>query len=582
MPAGRTEQAAVRGGPPGATQEQQPLDCDVLVIGAGAAGIAAAIAAADAGASVALCDKSQVGRGGATVMAMMTVAAALGHEEPDDWELHYRDTVAGGRGICNEELVELLCREAPERILASRDMGVHWAAHPDGRLKQVQAPGHSRRRCVYVDVLATGTGVSKGLRMGLNKRQSVRHLESSVVVELVRAGGRVAGAVCLDLERGRSFAVRAGATVLATGGLTEAYARNSASVNMTGDGFGLALRAGAELCDMEFVQFFPIGHLWPRLIGLDPIMWDPFRYKLGGRLCNGAFEPFVDRDVAKYVTTRDVLTKAILDEVAAGRGSPHGGVWLDFLELPYEQVRAAFPPICDKLRAQGVDLAAARVEVAPMAHYTIGGVRVDGSMRTSLSGLYAAGEATAGLNGANRLSGNAISEALVFGHEAGRHAAREALATGERSWDPGAAAAAAAKAGRVRGRTGDGPTPGEFRRRVQRLMWDGVGPFRNGPGLESALAELGRLRDEVLPRVGVPADLEYNLAWAEAIEAEGMLDACEAVARSALERRESRGAHQREDHPESDDAFRRNSVVRRVGGSIEVDWAPVVRLAARD
>src|SRR6202041_770497 len=224
--------------------------------------------------------------------------------------------------------------------------------------------------------------------------------------------------------------IAAKAVVIATGGLTRLYRRNSASANMGGDGYALALRAGAPLIDMEFVQFFPIGHLAPRLIGMDPIMWDPFRYKLGGRLLNGAAEEFTARygasEDGKYVLTRDLATYAIIKEVEAGRGSPHGGAYLSFEHCSAAALRAAFGPVIDRLAENHIDLTRMPVEVAPIAHYHMGGVKADASMATDVPGLFVAGEVVGGANGANRLSGNAITEALVFGRRAGRSAAAHA------------------------------------------------------------------------------------------------------------------------------------------------------------
>src|SRR5207302_8699601 len=232
------------------------------------------------------------------------------------------------------------------------------------------------------------------------------------------------------LPSGAAVTIAAKATIAATGGLTRLYRRNSASANMGGDGYALALRCGAPLVDMEFVQFFPIGHLAPRLIGMDPIMWDPFRYKLGGRLLNGDMQEFTSRygsdERDKYVLTRDLATYAIMKEVEIGRGSPHGGAYLSFRHCSEHELRGAFGPVIDRLAANNIDLTRMAVEVAPIAHYHMGGVVADARMQTPVPGLFVAGEAVGGANGANRLSGNAITEALVFGRRAGRSAAAHA------------------------------------------------------------------------------------------------------------------------------------------------------------
>src|SRR6476660_3133393 len=384
---------------------------DVLVIGSGAAGMYAAIEAARAGCDVLMLDRSLIGRGGATVMAQMTVAVALGAETPDHWTHHLNDTLAAGRGLCNADLAQLLCEEGPACISEMDHWGVGWARH-DGHIAQAMAPGHDRPRCVYVDFLSTGPAVSKTLRTVVNRTSGIRKAGDLCVVDLTRAGDEITGAVALHLGTGAGVVISAKATVLATGGLTRLYARNSASANMGGDGYALALRAGTPLIDMEFVQFFPIGHLAPRLVGMDPIMWDPFRYKLGGKLLNGRFEEFIDRygssDFGRYNAMRDLAAYAILKEVEAGRGTPHGGAYLDFRHIPEKRLREAFGPVIDRLLVNGINLSHAVVEVGPMAHYHMGGVRVDTAMETRIANLYAAGEAVGGAHGANRLSGNAI------------------------------------------------------------------------------------------------------------------------------------------------------------------------------
>jgi len=404
------------------------LDTDVLIVGAGGAGMYAAISAARSGAErVLLLDKSLIGRGGATIMAQMTVAAALAEESDDDWRLHLDDTLAAGRGLCDEALAAILCEEAPVRM---REMGawrVGWARRDSGRIAQVTAPGHSRPRCCYVDFLNTGPAVAATLRRQISRIDAIRRVSNLTVTDLVAVDGAVVGAVALDAASGEAVTIAAGATIIATGGLTRLYRRNSASANMGGDGYALALMAGAELVDMEFVQFFPIGHLAPRLVGMDPIMWDPFRYKLGGRLLDGAGEEFLalygSDETDAYTTPRDIATHAIVSEVAAGRGSPHGGAFLSFEHIPASDLRAAFGPVIERLAKNGIDLARAPVEVSPIAHYHMGGIAVDERMASSVPGLFAAGEVVGGANGANRLSGNAITEALVFGARAGRFAA---------------------------------------------------------------------------------------------------------------------------------------------------------------
>ncbi|MHB2023483.1 MAG: FAD-binding protein [Mycobacteriales bacterium] len=556
------------------------LCTDVLVVGSGAAGMFAAIEATRRGADVLLVDKSMVGAGGATVMAQMTVAAALGHQEPDSADLHFSDTVEGGKGLVDEPLARLLCEDAPKRILETRSMRVNWAADGD-RLRQVSAPGHSRARCCYVDVLATGTGVARGLKTELRRLAIARHPNVFVTELIKNSDGRVAGAAALDVRSGEPLRIWARAVVLACGGLTELYLRNSASVNMTGDAYALGLKAGAELIDIEMVQFFPIANLAPRMIGLDPIMWDPFRYKLGGRLTNGLGEEFIERyageaEGGRYTTTRDVLSYAILKEVEAGRGSPSGGAYLDFQGCSAQEIHDAFPPVVEKLLAQGVDLTMRAVEVAPSAHYTIGGLRVDGHMHTTVPGLLAAGEAAGGAHGANRLSGNAISEAFVFGARAGITAAGE---VGEWGIDPVAVehmAQAELAILRVPARN---PSSRLFlpalRTRLQSTMWTLVGPFRDEARLTAAAAALDEI-DAAVDAARVGDQKAHNLEWVEWLEMKNMVLTARAVRTAALERRESRGAHQREDFPGSDSGPASHGIIAAEEEGLRHRWVDVV------
>ena len=540
------------------------LTADVLIVGAGGAGMYAALAAARAGAAhILLLDKSLVGRGGATIMAQMTVAAALAEESPDDWSLHLEDTLAAGRGLCDEELAALLCRDAPERI---REMGawqVGWARRDNGRIAQVTAPGHSRPRCCYVDFLNTGPAVAATLRRQVGRVSTIRRIGNLAVTDLVTAGGEIAGAVALDLAAGAPVTIGAKAVIIATGGLTRIYKRNSASANMGGDGYALALAAGAELVDMEFVQFFPIGHLAPRLVGMDPIMWDPFRYKLGGRLLNGEGREFLadygSDESAGYTTPRDIATYAIIKEVEAGRGSPHGGVHLSFTHVPRAALEAAFGPVIERLAKNGIDLGQQPVEVAPIAHYHMGGIAVDARMMSRVPGLFAAGEAAGGANGANRLSGNAIPEALVFGERAGHFAAEFAARSRMQDLPPTAAQPVERIRSLAEGKDGaDTATP--LLDELREVMERDVGPFRTAAGLTRARTRLRKMR-AVLSALAAAPGRRFNPTLADWFELRASLIAAEAVVCAAAARTESRGAHQREDFPDTAPAWQRNQRV---------------------
>ncbi len=557
------------------TAEPIHIDTDVLVIGSGAAGMYAAIEAARNGARVLLADRSLIGRGGATVMAQMTVAVALGEETPDTWQHHYADTIAAGRGLCDEALAQLLCEDAPDCIRELDHWGVGWA-RKDGHITATMAPGHDRPRCVYVDFINTGPAVSKTLRTAMARNPSIRKAGDLCIVDLIVADGEITGAVAYHLGTGAPVVIAAKATVLATGGLTRLYRRNSASANMGGDGYALALRAGATLIDMEFVQFFPIGHLAPRLVGMDPIMWDPFRYKLGGRLLNGRMEEFTSRygsdEDGKYVLTRDLATYAIIKEVEAGRGSPHGGAYLSFEHCSAAALRAAFGPVIDRLAENHIDLTRMPVEVAPIAHYHMGGIKTDATMATDVPGLYAAGEVVGGANGANRLSGNAITEALVFGRRAGRSAAERVKRVAQPKLKPQDTAATLDLI-RADAKTENPGNTAAMVAHLQATMADHVGPFRTGAKLSTALNDIAGLAAELGERPSGHAtafDLE-RLDW---FDLRNMLSVAHAVTATALKRTESRGAHQRDDFQSMQPQWQVHQRVQLRDSALKISGAP--------
>jgi succinate dehydrogenase / fumarate reductase flavoprotein subunit len=540
------------------------LSTDVLVIGSGGAGMYAAIEAARAGRQVLLADRSLIGRSGATVMAMMTVAVALASDGPDDPAYHLKDTLASGRGLCDEALARLLCDEGPDCILEMDRWGVGWARSGD-RIRAAHAPGHDRPRCVYVDFLNTGPAVSKTLRKVLHDHEdNIRRVGDLLIVDLIKSDGAVTGAVAVEIRTGRTVTIAAAATIIATGGLTRLFRRSSAAFNMGGDGFALALRAGARLIDMEFVQFFPIGHLAPRLIGLDPIMWDPFRYKLGGRLLNADMEEFTDRygtvEDGRYIITRDAATYAITKEVAGGRGTPHGGAYLSFMHLSEAQLKEAFGPVIDKLAASGIDLTRMPVEVAPIAHYHMGGIAVNTDMETGVPGLLAAGEAVGGANGANRLSGNAITEALVFGRRAGRTAAELSADRGTQAPFDRSVAEDALHLIEATGDASPGLNTATMIAELQAAMSDHAGPFKTADSLARAAAII----DDLAARLGSGppgAPGAYDPVRIDWFDLRNMLLVARIIVQAATSRTESRGAHQREDFPGLLEAWTLNQFV---------------------
>jgi succinate dehydrogenase/fumarate reductase flavoprotein subunit len=542
--------------------DELTLEGDVLVVGGGGAGMFAAVAAARNGAKVLLLDKNVVGRGGATIMAQMTCASALGEVEPDSPRLHLEDTLAAGRGLCNENLAELLCEGSPKRIRELGSWNVNWARRDDGRINQVKAPGHSRQRCVYVDFLATGAAICAALRNKTSRDPNIRRLSNVTVTDIVVQEGEVAGAVGLDVPTSAPVKIKCAAVILATGGMTKMFQRTTASNNLAGEGIGLALRSGARVIDIEFLQFYPNGHLAPRMVGLDPTTWEPTRVKLGGRLLDGNGEEFMHRygeTDGSYDTARDILTYAIYKEVEAGRGSPHGGVFLSFQHIDEHKLKAALGPVMEIFARNNIDLTKRPVEIFPIAHYQMGGVEVDADMASNVPGLYAAGELAGGANGANRLSGNALPEAVVFGERAGERAAHFAARHKTSKWDDKAAQPHLDLVRNVAGRNAaGGRSPGQLMAEVKTLMWGKVGAFRNAAHLAEARRRLRDMRRSGLDDLSISPQGAHNTTLVEWFELRNGLIAAEAVAAAALNREESRGAHQRDDFPKADDRFLSN------------------------
>jgi succinate dehydrogenase/fumarate reductase flavoprotein subunit len=545
--------------------DMMELEADVLVCGGGAAGMFAAVYAARQGARVVLLDKNVVGRGGASIMAQMTCASALGEAEPDDPELHFKDTLDAGRGLCDEGLAALLCEKSPERVRELAGWNVDWARRENGKINQVKAPGHSRKRCVYVDFLATGVAICAAMRAQTSRNSAVRVFNNVCLTDVVVRDNEIVGAVGFDVATSHPVTIFTHAVVLCSGGMMKMFRRTTAPNNNSGDGLGIALRAGARLIDIEFLQFYPNGHLAPRMVGLDPTTWEPTRVKLGGRLVNGNGEEFLSRYGETggdgYNTTRDLLTHAIYGEVAEGRGSPHGGVFLSFQHIPEVELTKALGPVIGIFKRNNIDLTKAPVEVFPIAHYQMGGIEVNSAMETSVRGLYAAGEIVGGANGANRLSGNALPEAMVFGGCAGETAGKSVKGKKPSRWDHKTTEKQLETIRQVKSRNkakSGGPAPTHMLSELKEIMWTKVGAFRTGNDLVQARARIREMRTSELHELAVPTDTIHNASLVEWFELRNGLQAAEAVTIAGFNRRESRGAHQRLDFPDSVDHYKTN------------------------
>jgi succinate dehydrogenase / fumarate reductase flavoprotein subunit len=594
--------------------EHPTIDHDVLIVGAGGAGLRAAIAASAAGASVGLVCKSLLGKAH-TVMAEGGIAAALANvDNRDDWRVHFADTMRGGQYVNNWRMAELHAKEAPDRVRELEAWGALFDRTPDGRILQRNFGGHKYPRLAHVGD-RTGLEMIRTLQDHSIHQGIDVHMECTVI-RLLTDGERIAGALGYDRERGRFRLFRSRAVVLATGGVGRAYSITSNSWEYTGDGHALAYHAGAALQDMEFVQFHPTGMIWPPSVrGL--LVTEGVRGE-GGVLLNNQGRRFMFDDIPENyraqtadnedegwrytqgdksarrppeLLTRDHVARCIVREVREGRGSPHGGVYLDISWIK-QRLPDARKHIIKKLPSMyhqfkelaDIDITTTPMEIGPTTHYIMGGIRVDGdSQMSTLPGLFAAGECAAGLHGANRLGGNSLSDLLVFGKRAGEFAARFAREHTPASIDSTqveeAERAALAPFSRVTGTNGTGAY--QVQQELQTTMQDQVGIVRNASDMRRALEGIGRLKQRAA-HVAVMGNREYNPGWHTALDLSNLLTVSEAIACSAMERKESRGGHFREDYPEKDPVYGKFNLVIRKGpdGEIQLSREPLAEMPA--
>ncbi len=553
------------------------LDTDILVLGAGGAGLCAALHAADRSPnlSVTVVVKGLLGRAGCTRMVQGGYNAVL--TAPDSLDAHFLDTLQGGGWINDQELVWALVTEAPKRVLELESgYGCFFDRHADGRIHQKPFAGQTHDRTIHKGDL-TGIEIMNRLTEQVWRRPSIRALEEHRAVELLRdEEGRVGGALLLDVRRGDFVAVRSRATLLAMGGGPTMYRVIACSADKSADGIALALRAGARLKDMEMVQFHPTGLIVPNSLMTGALLEEGLR-GAGGRLFNGRGERFMERyDPARMErSTRDLVARASYTEVLEGRGTPHGGAWIDVSHLGAKTVETNFRGMVKRCRDFGYDLAHDPVEVGPTAHFMMGGVVITSSCTTDVEGLFAAGEDTGGVHGANRLGGNGVADSTVFGGIAGDTMADW---VGTRSLPRLSRAAMEAAARRVAGPLGrtDGDNIYSLLTRLRAVMWDHVGLIRTGESLKRALAEIEEIGRRA-EGAAVPGGPAFNLAWQDWLNLQSMATAAWLIARSALERAESRGSHYRKDHPEpSAELF--NIYVGFADGAMPKVWTEPVRL----
>jgi len=559
------------------TTQYETHEHDVLIIGAGGAGLRTALGALGQGAKVGVVCKSLLGKAH-TVMAEGGIAAAMANvDTADDWRAHFRDTMRGGKLLNNWRMAQIHAQEAPERVRELEQWGALFDRTRDGQILQRAFGGHTFRRLCHV---GDRTGLEmirtlqdRGVQLGIDV-----YMECTIS-RLLKDGDRVAGAFGYWREQGRFVVFRAKSVVVATGGIGKAWKITSNSWEYTGDGMALAYGAGAELMDMEFVQFHPTGMVWPP--GVQGILVTEAVRGEGGVLRNKLGQRFMEKYDPKKLdlSTRDVVARAIYTEVREGRGTEHGGVYLDISEKPADYVKKKLPSMYHQFKELAdVDITKGPMEVGPTCHYMMGGIRVDAeTASSSVAGLFAAGEAAAGLHGANRLGGNSLSDLLVFGRRAGLAAAEHANKTSTTPLDSEQVEEAAREMLAPFERK-DGENPYTLHRDLQETMQKLVGIFRNKEDLIRALEELEKLKERT-GRLSVEGSRLFNPGWHLAQDLKAMLTVSQAVTRSALAREESRGAHSRIDYPGLDATWgTRNNVIAREGSAMTLRQSAVPEL----
>ncbi len=587
--------------------EYQIHQFDVLVVGAGGAGLRAAIEASAAGVKVGVVTKSLLGKAH-TVMAEGGMAAAMGNvDDRDSWRVHFADTMRGGQYLNNPRMAELHAKEAPARVRELEAWGAVFDRTKDGRILQRNFGGHRYPRLAHVGD-RTGLEMIRtlqdhGIHQGIDF-----HMETTILT-LLKDGDRCVGAFAYDRERGRFRIFHAKAVVLATGGIGRAFQITSNSWEYTGDGHSLAYHAGAALMDMEFVQFHPTGMVWPPSVkGI--LVTEGVRGE-GGVLRNKDGKRFMFDDIpANYknqtadteeegwrytqgdktarrppeLLTRDHVARCIRREVKEGRGSPHGGVFLDISwikeKLPNaaEHIKKKLPSMYHQFKQLAdIDITKEPMEIGPTTHYMMGGVEVDAdSQMSSVPGLFAAGECGAGLHGANRLGGNSLSDLVVFGRRAGEYAAKFAKENSAGKVDQKQVDEAARIALEPFDRGAAGENPFAVQHELQEMMQDLVGIVRVEPEMESALGEIARLKARAA-KAGITGNREYNGGWHTALDLDNLLTVSEVITRAAIERKESRGAHFRDDFPDKSEEWAKYNirVTKGAGGEPQVERVPI-------
>jgi len=553
----------------------ETIGTDVLVIGAGGAGCRAAIEAANHNVQVTLISKELLGKAH-TCMAEGGYNAALANvDSADNWQVHLKDTVVGGAWLNNQRLVEILVKEAGERIFDLEEYGAVWDRTPEGKIMQRPFGKQTYRRTCYA-ADRTGHEMMATLVEEV-RRRNLDMLDEIFVTSFLTSGGRVVGAFAIDTKSGNFLVFKAKAVVLASGGAGRIYKITTNAAQDTGDGYAAAYRIGAKLVDMEMIQFHPTGMVYPDS-HRGTLVTEAVRGE-GGLLFNINRERFMQRYEPKLMELagRDVVARSIATEILEGRGTPQGGVYLDVSHLPANVIEERLPSMMRQFRDVGVDIRKEPMQVAPTAHHFMGGVQINENAETNIPGMYAAGEITGGVHGGNRLGGNALADTQVFGKLAGENAAKYAVKNPVPPIDKKQINREIRHANKFL-KQKKGLRPVEIKDKLTSLMWDKVGIFRTGKEMQEAVTEIERIKKKDLPQLCVMDNkTRYNREWIGALEIENMVLVAEMVAKAALMRTESRGAHYRRDYPKIDNQnWFLNIVIEQKDGEIMFQKIPVV------
>lgn len=548
-------------------ENYKSIDTDLLIIGAGGSGLRAAVEALNAGVKVTILSKSLLGKAH-TVMAEGGIAASLGDVDPEDnWKVHFKDTMVEGVYLSDWRLVEKLAKEAPDRVYELERMGALFDRTPEKKIMQRAFGAHTYRRLCHVGD-KTGLELLRTLEDKIIHSENVKVMDEVFVTKLIKMNDKVIGAIALDMKKGEFIAVNSKATIIAGGGCGRIYEVTSNSWESTGDGIALAFDAGAEMMDMEMMQFHPTGMVWPP--GVRGLLVTEGVRGEGGLLYNTKGERFMLRysPQKKELDARDVVARSIYNEIQEGRGTEHGGVFLDISYKGKDFIMKKLPGMYMQFKEfAGVDITKEKMEVAPTTHYYMGGIKVDPETNsTNVNGLFAVGEAAAGVHGANRLGGNSLADLLVFGKYVGINAAAYAKKTDLRRIPENEIKEEVKRVSEFI--NPNGINPYSLTEKLRKTMSENVGIVRNEQNMQKALSVILEIKKEY-KNIGVGGNLQYNPGLLQCLELHSMLEISELLVRGAIMRKESRGAHYRSDFPKKDKKWLKNIIFKKNEDKLE-------------